>query len=221
VSVLAKRALWGALTLVGLVLLGVGAWFSFHLGPSGSATFTTRPEPGAVVVLEPSVLNRVDRPVTVTARTTGRSRVWVGRASASDAAAVVGGARATSVAGAHVPDWSLETTRSGAGTAAGLAASDVWRQAVTGAGTVRLRVEQDTAPEALVVAAPDGSPADLDSVTVTISSRAWFFQALLLALVGLLAVAAGVAASWHLRHSGATDRTSHDSPDSTHEEVAA
>jgi hypothetical protein len=199
VSLLAKRAVLGALTLVGLVLLGVGAWFSYHLGPSGSATFTTRPEQGGVVLVQPSVLNRVDRPVTVTARTTGGSQVWLGRASASDAAAVVGGAQATTVSGVRVGAWSLETDLAGSGSAPGLAASDVWRQTAAGAGTVRLRVEQAQAPEALVVATPDGSPADLESLTVTIQSRTWFFQALLLGLVGLLAAAAGVAGLWHWR----------------------
>jgi hypothetical protein len=224
VSLLAKRAVLGALTLVGLVLLGVGAWFSYHLGPSGSATFTTQPEQGGVVVLEPSVLNRVDRPVTVTARTSGVSRVWVGRTSASDAAAVVGGAQATTVSGVHVRTWSLDAAPSGTGRATGLTASDVWRQSATGTGTVRLRVEQGGAPEALVVAAPDGSPAELDSVTLTIESRTWFFQALLLGLVGLLAVVAGVAGLWQLRGrpDAAAGADVPDSPDRTHtEEVAA
>jgi hypothetical protein len=213
VSVLAKRALLGALTLVGLVLLGVGAWFSYHLGPSGSATFTTRPEQGAVVLVQPSVLNRVDRPVTVTARTSGVSQVWVGKASASDAAAVVGGADVTTVSGARVRDWSLGADRSGSGRADGLTAADVWRHTTTGLGTVRLRVDQALAPEALVVANPDGSPAELDSVTVTIESRTWFFQALLVGLVGLLSVVAGLAGLWHLRRRPDGVDATTDAPD--------
>ena len=36
-SVVAKRALLAALTVIGLVLLLVGAWFTVHLGSSGSA----------------------------------------------------------------------------------------------------------------------------------------------------------------------------------------
>jgi hypothetical protein len=222
VSVLAKRALLGALTLVGLVLLGVGAWFSVHLGPSGSATFTTEPAQGAVVVVEPSVLNRVDRPVTVTARAPGSGQVWIGRASASDADAVVGGWDAADLTGVHVRDWSLVAARSGAGRATGLAASDVWRQSATGTGTVRLRVTQDRAPESLVVAAPDGSPAALDSVSVTAENRSWFFQALLLALVGLLSVVAGLAGLWHLRRGARPAAAVQDPSDHPRtEEVAA
>jgi hypothetical protein len=222
VSLLAKRALLGALTLVGLVLLGVGAWFSYHLGPSGSATFTTRPAQGSVVVVQPSVLNRVDRPVTVTARTSG-STVWVGRASASDAAAVVGGADATTVSGMHVRDWSLDADRAGADPVPGLTTSDVWRQTATGAGTVRLRVDQGPAPEALVVAAPDGAPAELESLTVTVQNRTWFFQALLVGLVGLLSVVAGLAGLWHQRRQPDADAatTVPDSPGHTHSEGVA
>ena len=212
---LATRILLAALTVIGLVLVAVGSWFTFHLGPSGSATFTTAPARGSVVVLEPSVLNRVDRPTTVTATTRGGAPVFIGRATPSDAHAVVGGADVTSVTAARVGSWSLAHSRSGAGPAAALAGADVWRSTVTGTGRARLQVQQADAPESVVVATADGRAADLASVTVTVERRTWFFQALLVALVGLLATAAGAAGLWQQRRHARAGREDLAAPDRT------
>jgi hypothetical protein len=199
VSMVAKRAVLAVLTVIGLVLLGVGSWFTFHLGPSGSATFTGTPAKGSVVVVEPSLLNRVDRPAAVTVVTRGASPVFVGRATPSDAEAVVGGADTTSVTGASVGSWSLVQARTGAGEAPPLAGADVWRESVEGKGRVRIQVSQENAPETIVVAGADGKPADISQLAVTIERRTWFFQALLVTLVGLLATAAGAAGLWQQR----------------------
>lgn len=198
-SMVAKRVLSAALTVIGLVLVSVGAWFTVHLGSSGSATLRSTPAHGALVVVEPAVLNRVDAPATVTAVAAPGTTIWMGRTTPTDADALVGGADRTSVTGAHVRSWSLVTSRAGAGTAPDLAAADVWRQTATGQGRVRLSVEQSGAPESIVIAAPDGAPVDLTSVTVTVERRTWFFQALLVALVGLLATATGLASLWAAR----------------------
>jgi hypothetical protein len=200
-STLAKRASFAALTVVGLVLLVVGAWFTVHLGSSGSATFRATPAPGSVVVVEPTVLNRVNHPVTVTAIGKEGTLVFLGVATPGDAKALLGGADRTMVQSAHVPDWSLRSTRAGAGVAPGLAEADVWREVRDGRGTVRITLSQQDAPEALVVATGDGRPAELTSLTLTVERRTWFFQALLATLVGLLAVAAGAAGLWHERPS--------------------
>ena len=198
-SMVAKRALSAALTVIGLVLVVVGAWFTVHLGSSGSATLRSTPADGALVVVEPSLLNRVDAPATVTAVAAPGTTIWMGRTTPSDAQAIVGGADRTSITGARIRSWSLVESRAGAGNAPALAAADVWRQTATGEGRVRLNVEQTGAPESIVIAAPDGSPVDLTSVTVTVERRTWFFQALLVTLVGLLAAATGAATLWHDR----------------------
>lgn len=188
-SILAKRVLLAALTGIGLVLLVVGAWFTSHLGTSGSATFRATPGTG-VVVLEPSVLNRVDDPVDVTATTKAGGQVWIGRTSPSDAKAAVGGAQHASITASRVRSWSLVGATSGSGApAAELAAADVWRQTVTGKGRAHVEVDQGDAPEALVVTAPGGT---VTSVTMTISRGTWFAQSLLTALVGLILAAVGV-----------------------------
>ena len=214
-SIVAKRALFAAVTVIGLVLLLLGAWVTVHLGSSGSAVLTATPAQGAVVVVEPSVLNRIDRPVTITAVAASGTTIWMGRTSPTDAQAIVGGADHTSVNGAHVRDWSLLQSRSGAGPAPQLDKADIWRQTATGDGRVRLTVDQAGAPEAVVIAAPAGKPVDLPSLTVTLKRPTWFFQALLVTLVGLLAVAAGGAGLWQnrpRRTQGPTDQSPTQSP---------
>jgi hypothetical protein len=199
VSIVAKRALLAAVTVIGVVLLLVGAWFTVHLGSSGSAVFRATPARGAIVVIEPSVLNRVDRPVSITAVAAPGTQIWMGRTTPIDAQAIVGGADRTSVTGAHVRDWSLVQSRSGAGTAPPLATADIWRQTASGDRRVRINLDQSGAPESVVIAAPDGKPVDLTSLTVTVERPTWFFQALLVTLVGLLATVAGAAGLWHNR----------------------
>jgi hypothetical protein len=196
VSIMAKRALLAALTVVGLVALVIGLWFTVHLGSSGSATLRTVPARGTVVVVQASVLNRVDRPVSVTAVAAPGTRIWMGRTAPSDAQAIIGGADRTSVTGAHVRSWSLVQSRAGAGTAPPLAGADIWRQSTSGEGRVRLKLDQGSAPESVVIAGPDGKPVDLTSLTVTVERHTWFFQALLVTLVGLLAAIAGGAGLW-------------------------
>jgi hypothetical protein len=199
VSILAKRALLAALTVIGFLLLVFGLWCTIHLGSSGSASFTARPVAGSVVVIEPSVLNRVNDPITVSATARHGGPVWIGRATPSDAEAILRGARRTELAGVHVRDWSLVSRTIGSGTATDLSGSDVWRDTRTAQGTARVVVYQANAPEALVIATRDGHPADLTSVTITVQRRTWFFQALLVALVGVSAMAFGGTGLWQRR----------------------
>jgi len=214
-----KRAALGALTLAGLVLAGIGLWFTSHLGLSGSASFSASPKSGRLVVLDPSVLGRVDSPVSITARTTDGSEVWLGRAAPSDAAALVGKAATTSVTGVSVSDWSLTTSQTGAGTAPALAQADLWRQQANGKGNATLTVEQDDAPETVVVATASGKPADLAELTVEWQRQAWSLEALGVLLLGLLVAAAGALGLWRLRPTAAEagqpgqDHGQHSTPD--------
>ena len=85
--------------------------------------------------------------------------------------------------------------------------------ALPGMGSAHVQVRQQDAPEAVVIATPDGQAADLASVTVTIERRTWFFQALLVSLVGLLAVAAGAAGLWQQRRHAVAQRRLASGPD--------
>jgi hypothetical protein len=195
VSKLARPALHAALTVAGLVLLVLGTWFTVHLGVSGTASFRTTPRDG-VVVLEPSVLNRVDGPVTVAARGAHGQPLFLGVATPEDAEAIVDGAQRTTVSGLRLRDWSLRTSHSGHGPAPALGSADIWRAVGRGAGTVRLSISQTAAPESVVVTGQDGGSAELSSLTVTMHRPAWFLESLLVAVVGLLALVAGAFGLW-------------------------
>ena len=59
-----------------------------------------------------------------------------------------------------------------------------------------LTVQQDEAPETLV-ATTDGAP--LQSVTLTITNKTWFVEAVVAALVGLFVLVVGVLLLWPRR----------------------
>jgi hypothetical protein len=195
---MAKRALLAALTAVGLVLLVLGTWFIAHLGTSGTATFRTHSARG-VVVLQPTLLDRVDGAVTVTAVAAHGGPIFVGVASPGDAAAIVGEADRTSVTGVRVRDWSLVTTHTGSGTIPNLSTADLWHRVGTGTGTVALALDPADTPVAVVVATKDGGPADLTSLTVRIQHATWTVQSIVVAVVGLLLLLAGVFGLSRLR----------------------
>lgn len=195
-----RPTLLAALTAAGLVLLIVGAWFTVHLGVAGTATFRASSR-GGVVVLEPSILNRVDGDVTVTAQAADGQQLFAGVAAPADADAIVGGAQRTSIEGVRLQDWSLRTTRSGAGPASVMASADIWRAVGAGTGTVRLTVRQSAAPESVVITSQDGQAPKLSSLTVTMHRTAWSVESLLISLVGLLALLGGAFGLWHDRAS--------------------
>jgi hypothetical protein len=205
-----KRAALGVSTLAGLVLAVVGLWFLGHLGLSGTGSFSAAPSSSRIVVLDPSVLNRVDTPVRVTAKAKGGGDVWIGRAAPSDARSLVGPAAATSVTGVSVGSWQLETASRGTGAAPALAGADLWRQQVTGKGTATLAVSQGNAPETVVVATPSGKPADLSELTLTWERQAWSAEAVTALVLGLLLAAGGVAGLVRLR--GAPSRPDDPTP---------
>ncbi len=211
-SPVSKRAALGVLTLAGLVLAGAGLWFLSHLGLSGSASFSAQPSSSRIVVLDPSVLNRVDAPVTLTAKARDGSEVWIGRATPSDASSLVGKAATTSVTGVSVSGWQLETGQGGTGAAPALGTTDLWRQQVGAKGTATMTVEQENAPETVVVATASGKPADLSELTLQWQRPAWSLEALAALVLGLLVAAAGVFGLVRLRGSDATTRPQQRTP---------
>ncbi|MGB7818328.1 MAG: hypothetical protein WBL35_06260 [Ornithinibacter sp.] len=207
-----KRVIGAVLSLAGLGLLVVGVWFATQLGSSGTAEFSARLDSSTPLVIEPDVLNRVDADVVVTAEPASGGSVWMALANPSDAAAVLGDARHVEVTGVEVRDWVLTTTTSGSGESPQLGQADLWRKQDTAEGTVQLTVLQSEAPETLVVAT-DG--AALETVTMTVTDKTWFVEAVVAALVGLFLLAAG--AILLLPHRG---RDGARTDDTTTEEVA-
>ena len=141
------------------------------------------------VLVGPDVLNRVDADVVVTATPTAGGSVWMALANPSDANAVVGGSKHVAVTGVSVSDWSLLTTTTGTGTAPELGAADLWRQQDDAKGPVTLTVQQSGAPETLVVKTDGGQ---LSSLTLKVTDKSWFVEAVVAALIGLFLLVAGV-----------------------------
>ncbi len=188
-----KRVLGAVLSLVGLGLVIVGVWFATELGTSGTAEFSAQPDTETPVLVRPDILNRVDADLVVTATPGDGGSVWMALANPSDASAVLGGSRHLEVTGVGVRDGALFTTARGSGEAPALGDADLWRQQDSADGPVSLTVVQSEAPETLVIAA-DGAP--LESVTMTVTDKSWFVEAVVLALVGLFLLAGGAILLW-------------------------
>jgi hypothetical protein len=188
VPTLVKRVLGAALALAGLGLAATGVWLSVHLGTEGAATFTLRPTQSAPVVLGPRVVNRLDMPVTVTARAAGGAPVWIGVAAPSDAGSALGSGGLTMVDGVSVRDWALLSRQDGTGPAPELVHTDLWRAQASGRGQASIRLNQANAPETVVVTA-DGSA--VRTVSMSVAKKTWFVQALLAAISGVLLAIAG------------------------------
>ena len=190
----ASKVVGVLLALLGLVLTGAGSWFAAHLGGSGTATFTAHPGTGTPFVVGPSVLNRVDGPVRLTATPAKGAKAWIAVAAPTDATAVIGDAAHTSATGVDVRDWTVLTTTSGsAPKAPAVSTSDVWTRQETGPAAVSMAISQADAPQTVVVFTDNG---DLATVTVSWVHRAWFVQAVVTALVGLALLAGGALLLW-------------------------
>ena len=181
------------LAVVGLVLTGAGSWFAAHLGSSGTATFTTRPRSAQPIVMDPSVLNRVDGAVRITVTPAAGATAWIGVAAPSDAAAVIGGAGRTSVTGVSASDWTLRTRPTGSGPLPDVAHAEVWQRQAVGSGTVSLTVQQSAAPQTVLVTVSNGTIATL---TMAWTRKAWFVQAVVAVLIGLALLAGGTLLLW-------------------------
>ncbi|WP_435203243.1 hypothetical protein [Janibacter sp. GS2] len=187
-STLILRVTGAVLALIGLGAVVVGGWFLAALGPSGTATFTAEPEQ-RVVVLDPDVLNRVDAPVEVTA--TGGGTVWAGIARPSDAEALLGEGARADVTGVTVGDWDLTTRTVGSGESVDAGSLDIWRSSTSGKGTTTTTIDQDQAPQTLVITAPQGE--DVEQVELVVSDDRWATTAIALLVGGVLALVVGAA----------------------------
>jgi hypothetical protein len=203
-ATIVKRVVGALLALVGLALTVVGVWFAAQLGTSGTAELQVHPATADPVLIGPDVLNRVDADVVVTATPTAGGSMWMALANPSDAVAAVGDSKHLAVTGVRVSDWSLDTSTTGTGAAPELGAADLWRQQDEAKGPVTLTVKQSGAPETLVVKAQDGQ---LSTLTLQVTDKSWFVEAVVAALIGLFLLVAGVVllTARHLRHHGAVE----------------
>lgn len=204
---LAKRVVGALLAILGLVLTVLGLWYAFHLGGSGTATFSMTPSGANPVLVPQTVLNRVDGNVTVTATPAKGGTAWLGAATPSDARAILAKGAHTTVTGVSTKPWELTTTATGSGATASLATSDVWRDADTGEGAVSMTIEQANAPETVIAQASKGS---LERVDVTWQRKSWFVQSVIAALVGLFLLLSGLSLLWSSRPGAGGNRPARD-----------
>jgi hypothetical protein len=194
------RVVGAVLALVGLALAAVGVWFATQLGGSGTATFTASPGSTGPVVLTPDVLNRVDADITLTVTPSSGGRAWIALANPSDATAVLGDSARTEVTGVSVGDWALLTAERGTGDPVDLASAPLWRNQKDAAGPVSMTVQQAQAPESVVITAQEGT---VERVTLRVSDKTWFVEAVVAALVGVLLLVVGLVVAWPRRRRSA------------------
>lgn len=187
-----KRAVAAIAALLGLALTIGGLWLATRVGSSGTATFTGKPTASGAVLLTPTILNRLDADVTVTAEAVPGGKTWMGVASPSDAEAILGTAPKVTAVGFDTSEFTLELESEGQGDLPALAGADIWRTSATGTGTSTLTLSQDGAPESVVITT---DKQRLAAVTVTVERKAWFVQAMVGLLVGL-ALLVGALLLW-------------------------
>lgn len=203
-STLILRIAGGLLALLGLVAVVVGGWFLAALGTSGVATFTA--EPGErVVVLDPDVLNRVDAPVEVTATSSGT--VWSGIARPSDAEALLGNGARAEVTGVDVSGWALTTTSVGEGAPVDAGSLDIWRSSTSEPDSVTTTIDQEQAPQTLVVTAPAGE--EIERVELEVAEDRWGTTALVLLVGGVVVLLLGILLLLRSRSTGRRRRSRH------------
>jgi hypothetical protein len=194
-----RRALGAVAAAIGIVFVVVGAWVVVQLGPSGAAQFSaTSKAPGAIVV-PPDVLNSVDTMVHVEATRGDGGAVLLAAAPGADARAILATSAVSTVSAVHYPAGGMDLHASGAGAIPDLGSADIWRLTARGAGSAALVVDQTGAPETVVVASGDSSALKDVTVTLTWADRAWFFQALVMGMLGAVLAAFAFNDLWQGR----------------------
>ena len=209
-SATVRRVLGIVVMVLGGVLAVFGAWNAFTLGPSGEARFSvTSKDPGALVV-EPDVLNSVAVPVRITATRSDGGLVRLMVAPSTDARAVLARSAVSTVSGVHYPAGSLDLRTSGAGALTEVSTADVWRLSAKGARSAQLVVNQGSRPETAVVTSGNATALRGVTMTLTWADRAWFFDALALAVIGSIVAAFALGDLWQPRTQAA--RSMHPGP---------
>lgn len=186
---LAKRLLSLLLVLAGVAAAIIGGWFTNRLGTSGTATFTLKPTTNAPIMLEPTLLNRLTTTAVVTITPVRGQEVWVGSGGLGDTRAAVGSHQLVHAEGVDVRDGVILTTTTGEGVAEGVTSADLWRRVErSSSAPIVWTVAQSQTPDSLLVV----SERPVQEISVSWTRKSWFFQSLVLALLGIIGVAGGL-----------------------------
>lgn len=215
-SALILRITGAIVALIGLVGVVIGGWFLSALGTSGTATFTGQPDQH-VVVLTPDVLNRLDSPIEVTA--SGEGSVWAGTARPSDVEALLGDGPRTEVTGVDVSEWALTSTDVGEGEPTDVRGLDIWQATTSEDGSVTTTIEQEDAPQTLVISAPEGE--QIEQLEYEVTDDRWSTIAIAVLVVGIVVLLLGIALVLTPRLLRVRRERRDHSADPTHEEARA
>jgi hypothetical protein len=186
---LLKRLLSVVLVLAGIAATVVGGWFTSRVGTSGTATFTLRPTSAAPVLLEPTLLNRLTAETVVRITPAAGHEVWVGTGGLADTRAAVGSAELVHAEGVDVRDGRILTSTTGTGAAEAVTSADLWRRVERSSTTpITWTIAQSQSPDSLLVV----SDRPVSEISVSWTRKSWFFQALVLALLGVIAAGGGL-----------------------------
>jgi hypothetical protein len=189
-----KRAITGAATLVGLVLVICAVMGFVLLGAHGTWHSELQVPAGqSAVVVEPSLASVIGPTISVQARTGSQAvPVFIGRARPDDAAALAGDTNRLVVTGL---DGARQLSTRVAEGSEGMPAPDqvdVWHSRVVGDGSATLVYRASPGAQSAVIARADGAPLPALSLRLTWSDRTWFW-------VPSLALVAGLATLYLVR----------------------
>lgn len=182
-----KRAITGAATLVGLVLVICAVMGFVLLGTHGTWHSELQVPAGrSAVVVEPSLASVIGPTISVQARTGDPAvPLFVGRARPDDTAALVGSTDRLVVTGLDGARQLSTREASGSEGLPALDQVDVWHSRVVDDGSATLVYRAAPGAQSAVIARADGAPLPAVSLRLTWSDRTWFWVPSLALVVGL------------------------------------
>ena len=182
-----KRAVTGAATLVGLVLVICAVMGLVLLGTHGTWHSELHVPAGrSAVVVEPALASVMGPTVSVQASTDGPAvPVFIGRARPDDTEALVASSDRLLVIGLDGARRLSTRPASGSEPLPAPDGVDVWHSRVVGNGAATLTYRAAPGAQSAVIARADGQPLPALSLRLTWSDRTWYWVPLLLLVVGL------------------------------------
>ncbi|GAA4345622.1 hypothetical protein [Angustibacter luteus] len=188
-----KRAITGAITLVGLVLVILSVMGVILLGSNGTWHSELKVPAGrTAVVVQPALASVLGPRITVRAEADAASDqqvpLFIGRARPDDASALVESSDRLLVSGLDGARQLSTVHRNGNDPFPVPDTVDVWQSQATGTGAVEIAYRARPGAETVVIARADGKPLPAMTLHLGWTRAVWFWipVALLLAGLGLL-----------------------------------
>lgn len=182
-----KRAVTGAVTLVGLVLVICAVMGFVLLGGRGTWHTELQVAGGPVaIVVEPALAAVIGPTVSVQASSADpRVPLFVGRARPDDTEALVASSERVLVTGLDGARRLRASAAAGSQPLPEPDSVDVWHSRTIGTGAAQLTYRAAPGAQSVVIARADGRPLPDVALTVSWSDRTWYWVPLLALLTGL------------------------------------